>query len=176
MEIWSCWDNVSVDNIHREMHVIAKLTEGPTFPWGPASPGRPVRPWGGAKEQRSLRVNLSTKTVWTLSVWCSSHFGPGQMSYPHLKIHFKNKLAIKKATVHRRREKMSANWFLRVKFCFFLSHFDAFAFILVETLALILVELLVAPLLYCISSYNIKLDADMAVDHCSVQVPWTLFY
>lgn len=79
-----------------------------------------------------------------------------------------------KTTAHRRREKMSANWFLRVKLCFFLCHFDAFTFILAETLALILVELLVAPLLYCILSYNIKLDADMAVDHCSVQVPWTL--
>lgn len=48
-------------------------------------------------EQKSLRVNLSTKTVWTLSVWCSSHFGPGQTPYPQLKIHFKNKLVIKKA-------------------------------------------------------------------------------
>lgn len=79
-----------------------------------------------------------------------------------------------KTTAHRRREKKSANWFLRVKLCFFLCHFDAFTFILAETLALILVELLVAPLLYCILSYNIKLDADMAVDQCSVQVPWTL--
>lgn len=30
--------------------LIIKLTEGPTFPWGPASPGRPVRPCEGDRQ------------------------------------------------------------------------------------------------------------------------------
>lgn len=61
MEISSCWDNVKVDNRYKDMHVIAELTEGPTFPWGPASPGRPVRPCG-----RERQANQSSHdTVWT---------------------------------------------------------------------------------------------------------------
>lgn len=61
MEISSCWDNVKVDNRYKEMHVIAELTEGPTFPWGPASPGRPVRPCGGERQANQS----SHDTVWT---------------------------------------------------------------------------------------------------------------
>lgn len=39
------------------------LTPGPTFPWGPASPGRPVRPYN--MQERVKKERIQSLSVYT---------------------------------------------------------------------------------------------------------------
>lgn len=44
---------------HEEKKKVSALTEGPTFPWGPASPGRPVRP---CQRKSTVEIQMSHQT------------------------------------------------------------------------------------------------------------------
>lgn len=42
------------------LNVSLKLTEGPTFPWGPASPGLPVKPYRKRRVRNQIQMSHQT--------------------------------------------------------------------------------------------------------------------